>query len=223
MEIPLGETTINLNEKTILIYGDYSKVFPFIISLIEMNESGAVLLLDDFSERTLLDEIGCMSSEKLSKTLVSKFENLVQLDKALEQSETILIKNSFFKILLISSLPNAYLREISLHESSSHSNILYLLNKILAFFSFLSREYGCTGILTSSGRSLEQNENIPAKRIFMYWTDYILELRNCIGNRLLGKLKAKSGGEIKICIPFRKFKELSEIRICMEDECPRSF
>ncbi|MCS7138928.1 MAG: hypothetical protein NZ873_02600, partial [Crenarchaeota archaeon] len=121
------------------------------------------------------------------------------------------------------SLPNAYLREISLHESSSHSNILYLLNKILAFFSFLSREYGCTGILTSSGRSLEQNENIPAKRIFMYWTDYILELRNCIGNRLLGKLKAKSGGEIKICIPFRKFKELSEIRICMEDECPRSF
>ncbi|MEM3712530.1 MAG: hypothetical protein QXR97_03225 [Thermoproteota archaeon] len=223
MEIPLGETKVDLSEKTILIHGDYSGVFPFAISLVRMNMDGALLFLDDFSARTLLEELEYMNSEKLSKTMVSRFESLVQLDKALEQSETMLIKKGFFKLLLISSLPNAYLQEISLHDSSSHSNILYLLNKILAFVSFLSREYGCIGILTSSGRGLEQDENIPAKRIFTYWTDYLLELKKCDRDRLLGRLTAKSGVEIKICIPSGKLKELSEIRACRKDECPKRF
>lgn len=223
MEILLGETRISLKEKTILIHGEYSKVFPFATSLIEINVGGSLLFLDDFSARTLLDELGYIASEKLSKTMVSKFENLIQLDKALEHSEKMLIKKGIFKLLLISSLPNAYLREISLHDSSSHSNILYLLNKILAFFLFLSREYKCAGILISSGSGLEQDENIPAKRIFMYWTDYFLELQKCVGDRLLGRLKTKSGVEIKICIPSGKLKELSGIRACRENECPRYF
>lgn len=223
MEISLGETGISLKEKTILIHGDHSKVFPFAISLVGMNIGGSLLFLDDFSARTVIGELEYIDGEKLSKTMISKFENLVQLDKALEHSEKMLIKKGVFKLILISSLPNAYLREISLHDSSSHSNILYLLNKILAFFLFLSREYGCTGILISPGTGLEQDENIPAKRIFMYWTDYFLELQKCLGNRLLGKLKTKNGNEIGICIPSGKLKELSEIRKCKRNECPRRF
>lgn len=215
-------TGVNLSGKTILVHGDYSKVFPFVIGLVRIIEGDAILFLDDFSARVLLDEAGSMSHDELSKTIVSRFENLVQLDKALERSETILLDKGFFKILLIGSLPNTYLREISLHDSSSHSNILYLLNKILAFFSFLSKEYKCTGIITSSGRGLDYDENIPAKRIFLYWVDYLLELRKCDGDRLIGKLTARSGEEISICMPSGKIKELSEIRICKRDDCPRS-
>jgi len=223
LEIPLGETTVSLSGKTILIHGDYSRIFPLVVSLIRMSGGGALLFLDDFNARALLNEVGYMSNEELSKTVISKFESLVHLDKALERSETILLNKGFFKLLLIGSLPDAYRREISLHDSSSHSNILYLLNKILAFFSFLSKEYGCTGVLTSFGRGLEHYEDIPAKRIFMYWADYLLELQKCKGDRLLGRLTAKSGGEIKICLPSGKLKELSEIRVCKEDDCPRSF
>ncbi|MBO3839652.1 MAG: hypothetical protein QXN75_01985 [Thermoproteota archaeon] len=224
MEKPLGKTAINLSDRTILIHGDYYRVFPFIISLIRMSKGKVLLFLDDFNTRALIEEADHLGSEALSKIVVSRFENLVQLDKALEQSEKILLNKRVFKLLIIGSLPNAYLREISLHDSSSHSNILYLLNKILAFFSFLSKEYGCTGILISSGGGLEGEENIPARRIFLYWVDYFLELRNCDGNRLLGRLVSKSGEEFNLCIPSGgNIKELDRIGVCNRDDCPRSF
>jgi hypothetical protein len=224
LEIPLGRTTINLSGKTILIHGDYYRVFPFVVSLIRMSEGGVLLFLDDFNARTLVEEVDSLSSEALSKIMISRFESLVQLDKALEQSEKILLSKRVFRLLIIGSLPNVYLREISLHDSSSHSNILYLLNKILAFFSFLSKEYGCAGVLTSSGGGLEGEENIPARRIFLYWVDYLLELRRCDGNRLLGRLVARNGEESNLCFPSGgNVKKLSGIGFCNKDDCPRSF
>ncbi|MBO3799752.1 MAG: hypothetical protein FGF52_01685 [Candidatus Brockarchaeota archaeon] len=224
MEKPLGRTTINLSDRTVLIHGDYYRVFPFIISLIRMSEGKVLLFLDDFNTRTLVKEAGHLGSEALSKIMVSRFENLVQLDKALEQSEKMLLDKGVFKLIIVGSLPNAYLREISLHDSSSHSNILYLLNKILAFFSFLSKEYRCTGVLISSGGGLEGEENIPARRIFLYWVDYFLELRRCDGSRLLGRLVTKNGEEFNLCIPWEgNIKELDRIGFCNKDDCSRSF
>jgi len=225
LEIPLGDKKISLNGKVILIQGDYSKVFPLAISLLRISGDCALLFLDDFNTRVFLSEVGYVSRDELSKIMVSKFENLIQLDKALEQSEKILLNRKSFKILLIGSLPNAYLREISLHDASSHSNILYLLNKILAFFSFLSKEYDCTGILISPSRSLDYGENapdIPAKRIFLYWVDYLLELRKCSRDMFAGRLKTRSGDEVYVCLPMGNIKELGEIRICKRDECQRS-
>jgi hypothetical protein len=122
-------------------------------------------------------------------------------------------------------LSNAYLREISLHEPTSHSTILYLLNKILAFFSFLSKKYGCTGILIGPSGDLDSESTIPAKRIFLYWVDYLLELRRCSMGRILylvGELTARNGDKIRLCIPLKRIADISEIRECDEDACQRS-
>jgi hypothetical protein len=221
LKISLENTTINLAGKTILVYGEHSKVFSTLISFITMSKDGALLFLDSFNMRALSNKIISLNQDELSRIMISGFESLVELDKSLERSETMLLKKGSSKLLAIGSLPSAYIREISLHTPLSHSSILYLLNKILAFFSFLSREYGCVGIIIGPMSGLEGDENIPAKRIFLYWFDYLLELRGCNGNMVLGRLKARSGEEVNLCIPG-EIKELSEIRMCNKDDCPRS-
>lgn len=221
MNISLRSMTISLGEKTILIYGDYSRVFPFIVNLIAVNSKDTLLLLDDFNMRTLLNETSSFDPDKLSRITVSSFESLVELDRILEHSE-ILLNKGLFSLLVLGSLPNAYLREISLHEPASHSNILYLLNKILAFFKFLSKKYGCTGILIGPGGDLDSEANIPAKRIFLYWMDYLLELRRCSMGGVIGELIAKNGEKTRLCIPLKRIREMSEIRECDEDACPRN-
>lgn len=221
MNIPLRNMTISLDEKTILIHGEYSKVFPFIVNLIAINSKDTLLLLDDFNIRTLLNEASSFDLDKLSRMTVSKFESLVELDRILEHSETLMNKG-LFGLLVLGSLPNAYLREISLHEPASHSNILYLLNKTLAFFSFLSKKYGCIGILIGPDGDLDGETNIPAKRIFLYWVDYLLELHRCDMGGVIGELTAKNGDKTCLCIPLKTIREISEIRECDEDACPRN-
>lgn len=219
MNIRFKGTDVNLNGKTILLYGEYSRIFPFLFSLIRMNKDSTLLFLDEFNTRTMLKGSSSFSFQELSKITLFKFESLVELDKALEQSETLLKKGSF-GLLVAGSLPDAYLHEMSLHDPSSHSNILYLLNKILAFFSFLSKEYGCTSILIGPGEDLNGSINIPAKRIFLYWMDYVLELRRCGMDRTFGDLTAKNGSKNKICIPQGGFEESNEVLECNEDACP---
>ncbi|MEM2980220.1 MAG: hypothetical protein QW385_02445 [Thermoproteota archaeon] len=221
MNISLKNMTIGLSEKTILICGDYSRVFPFIVNLIEINSKNTLLLLDDFNMRTLLNEASSFDLSKLSTMTVSKFESLVELDRILEHSETLLNKG-MFSLLVLGSLSNAYLREISLHEPNSHSNILYLLNKILAFFSFLSKKYGCTGILIGPSGDLNGEANIPAKRIFLYWVDYLLELRRCNMSGVIGELTAKNGEKTRLCIPLKRIREIGEVGECNRDACPRN-
>lgn len=220
MNIPLRKTAVDLGDKTILLCGEYSRVFPLIINLISINNSRALLILDDFNLRTMLSEARSLRIDKLSGITVSRFESLVELDKALEHSETLLLNEGHFSLLILGSLSNAYLREISLHESSSHSNILYLLNKILAFFSFLSKRYGCTGILIGPSGDLNGLVNIPAERIFLYWVDYVLYLHRCSMSRTVGELSAKTGEKIRLCIPSEGFKETSEIKECDANACP---
>ncbi len=222
MSIPPKKTAVDLSEKTILLCGEYSKVFSFIINLISINNNRTLLILDDFNLRTMLSETGGLSINKLSGITVSKFESLVELDKALEHSEALLLNKSSFRLLVLGSLSNAYLREISLHESSSYSNILYLLNKILAFFSFLSKKYRCTGVLIGPSGDLNGSINIPAKRIFLYWVDYVLELHRCSIDGTVGELSEKTGEKTHLCIPLEGFKEISEIGECDEDACPRN-
>jgi hypothetical protein len=222
MNISLKNMTIGLSEKTILICGEYSRVFPFVVNLIEMNSKNTLLLLDDFNMRTLLNEVSSFDLGKLSTMTVSKFESLVELDRILEHSETLLLNKGLFGLLVLGSLSNAYLREISLHEPNSHSNILYLLNKILAFFSFLSKKCGCTGILIGPSRDLDGEANIPAKRIFLYWVDYLLELRRCGMGGVIGELTAKNGEKKRLCIPLKRIREMGEVRECDEDACPRN-
>lgn len=220
MSVPLKKTAVDLSEKTILLCGEYSKVFSFIINLVSINNNYTLLILDDFNLRTMLSETGSLNVNKLSEAIVSRFESLVELDKVLEHSETLLLNNGPFSLLVLGSLSNAYLREISLHESSSHANILYLLNKVLASFSFLSRKYGCTGILIGPSGDSNGSINIPAKRIFLYWVDYILDLHRCGIGRTIGELSAKTGEKIRLCIPSEGFKETGEIGKCEEHACP---
>lgn len=220
LNIQFKGTDISLDGKTILLYGEYSKIFPFLFGLIRMNKDSTLLFLDEFNARTMLKESSSFSPQELSKIMFSKFEGLIELDKALEQSETVLLNKGSFRLLAAGSLPDAYLREISLHDPSSHSNILYLLNKILAFFSFLSKEYGCTGVLIGPGEGLNGSINIPAKRIFLYWTDYVLELRRCNVGRTLGELTAKNGEKTKLCVLPEGFKEDGEVLECSKDACP---
>lgn len=219
MYIPLKEMTISLNEKTTLLYGDYSKVFPFLTSLIKTNSRNSLLFLDDFNEKTMLNEAGSFSSNKLSQMIISRFESLVELDKTLEYSETLLNRGGF-NLLVLGSLPNAYLWEVSLHDPSSHSSILYLLNKILAFFSFLSQKYNCAGVLIGPREGLSGEANIPAKRIFFYWVDYVFELRRCRVGGTVGELTTKTGEKFLLCIPLNK--KIDEIEVCDENECPRN-
>jgi hypothetical protein len=216
------ELAISLSGKTILLYGEYSRVFPFILSLIRVNKDSTLLFLDGFNARTMVKEAYSLSPQDLSRVVFSSFENLVELDKALEQSETMILKKGSFKLLIAGSLPDAYLREISLHDSSSHSNILYLLNKILAFFSFLSKKYGCIGILTGPGEGLNSSASIPARRIFLYWVDYVLELRKCSVGGTLGELTGKTGVKTKLCILPEGFKEGGEVLECNENACSRN-
>ncbi|MBO3798924.1 MAG: hypothetical protein QXI42_08305 [Thermoproteota archaeon] len=216
------EVAVSLSGKTVLLYGEYSKVFPFILSLVKMNKDSTLLFLDSFNMRTMVKEAYSFSPQDLSRVIFSKFEGLVELDKALEQSETMLINKGSFKLLIAGSLPDMYLREISLHDSSSHSNILYLLNKILAFFSFLSKKYSCIGILIGPGEGLNGSVNIPAKRIFLYWVDYVLELRKCGFGGTLGELTGKTGVKTRLCMPLEGFKETGEILECSENACPRN-
>jgi len=220
LNIRFGDTAVSLNGKTLLLHGEYSKIFPFLFSLIKANNDSTLLFLDGFNARTMLKEAYSLNPQELSKITFSRFESLVELDKALEQSETMLLNKPSFKLLVVASLPDAYLREISLHDSSSHSNILYLLNKILAFFSFLSKTYGCIGILMGPGEGLNGSANIPAKRIFLYWVDYVLELRRCGAGRILGELAAKNGEKTLLCIPLEGFKATDEIGVCDEHACP---
>ncbi len=222
MNIRFEEAAVSLSGKTVLLYGDYSKVFPLLLSLIRLNKDSTLLFLDGFNARTMVKEVYSLSPEELSKIVFSRFESLVELDKALEQSETMLLNKGSFKLLVAGSLPDTYLREISLHDSSSHSNILYLLNKILAFFSFLSKKYGCTGFLIGPGEGLNGSINIPAKRIFLYWVDYVLELRRCDAGGTLGELTGKTGFKTRLCVPTEGFKEAGEVLKCNENACPRN-
>ncbi|MCX8183333.1 MAG: hypothetical protein N3F08_02805 [Crenarchaeota archaeon] len=216
------EGAVSLSGKTILLYGEYSRVFPFIFRLIRVNKDSTLLFLDGFNMRTMVKEAYSLSPQDLSRIIFSKFESLVELDKALEQSEAMLLNKGSFKLLIAGSLTNIYLREISLHDSSSHSNILYLLNKTLAFFSFLSKKYGCTVILIGPGEELNGSINIPAKRIFLYWVDYILEIRKCSVGGTLGELSGRTGVKTRICIFPEGLKDAGEVFECNENACPRN-
>lgn len=216
------EVAVSLSGKTILLYGEYSRVFPFVLSLIRLNKDSTLLFLDGFNTRTMVKEAYSLSPQDLSRIIFSRFESLVELDKALEKSEIMLLNRGSFKLLIAGSLPDAYLREISLHCSSSHSNILYLLNKILAFFSFLSKKYGCTGILIGPAEGLNGSASIPAKRIFLYWVDYFLELRRCSFGGTLMELTGKTGVKTRLCISPEGFKEAGEVLECNENACPRN-
>ncbi|MBO3841858.1 MAG: hypothetical protein FGF48_05515 [Candidatus Brockarchaeota archaeon] len=216
------EVAVSLSGKTVLLYGEYSRVFPFILSLIRLNKDSTLLFLDGFNMRTMVKEAYSLSPQVLSRIIFSRFESLVELDKALEQSEKMLLEKGSFKLLVAGSLPDAYLREISLHDSSSHSNILHLLNKILAFFSFLSKKYGCIGFLIGPGEGLNGSANIPAKRIFLYWVDYVFEMRKCGFGGTLGELTGKTGVKTRLCVPPEGFKEAGEVLECDENACPRN-
>ncbi|MGQ9478502.1 MAG: hypothetical protein ACUVQ0_00555 [Thermoproteota archaeon] len=215
-----GESGLELGGKTVFVYGDASKIFSFIVSLIRNNPDNSLLFLDDFHTRAMLKELGLFESDKLSRILLSKFESLVELERVLERFETTLIhEEKKFGLLILGSLPDTYLVEISLHEPSSHSDILYLLNKVLAFFSYLSKRYGCTGILLGPRRSVKGAFSIPAERIFLYWVDYVLELRGCEKGGVIGELVSKNGRRA-LCVE-RILRNLS-LRECDKDACPRS-